>query len=500
VDAYYLVSQSFDAPTNAVNLGLLTSGVLQQSVSGGVSVIGALQMSAGRVPYGAASGGQLTQSSALVWDDSKHFLGIGTSTPRLSGATQGITLSGSSSGGALEGQYQSGTTSGTLLGIYGYNGTTLAASLTVLGGGATDSGSVVVSTKDTALGLSQRFRIRANGQAQWFNAPFVSLTSSSTPLAQANGTVFDIGITPPAQASAAGLILDAIKFDAITATLTGTTHVTTSTGFNLVDIERPTYTDSSAVTVDYGATVAIKGAPVAGGSLTLTNAYALWVQQGATRLSGDAIIGGTTYTNAVTAPTGNLSLGAPGHIDVGADVLPTITASLTLGNSSKSWNGYFGTVTVDTAIQGGAGSTLALQNAASPTTAIALTGANIQITGDMAPTVTFTQSLGSAAKPWNNVVTEYVTGGISGLNLNGSPTININAGIGGALVLDGAGGTVGGTGTTVGGATDKVAFFAVAPVARQTGGAATAGGSYTATEQGMINRMYSAMRNYGLLT
>lgn len=157
-------------------------------------------------------------------------------------------------------------------------------------------------------------------------------------------------------------------------------------------------------------------------------------------------------------------------------------------------------VTVDTAVQGGAGSILVLRNAASPTTAIALAGANIQVTGDVVPTSTFTQNFGSATYPWNNVTTEYVTGGISGLNLNGSPTININAGIGGALSLDGAGGTVGGTGTTIGSASDRVGFFAAAPVARQTGGAATAGGSYTATEQGMINRMYSALRNYGLLT
>jgi len=46
----------------------------------------------------------------------------------------------------------------------------------------------------------------------------------------------------------------------------------------------------------------------------------------------------------------------------------------------------------------------------------------------------------------------------------------------------------------------NLGFFGVAVVAQQTGGAATAGGAYTATEQGMINRMYSALRAYGLLT
>jgi hypothetical protein len=47
---------------------------------------------------------------------------------------------------------------------------------------------------------------------------------------------------------------------------------------------------------------------------------------------------------------------------------------------------------------------------------------------------------------------------------------------------------------------NKVGFFAVTPVIRQTGGAATAGTVYTATEQGMLNRVYAALRAYGLLT
>jgi hypothetical protein len=47
---------------------------------------------------------------------------------------------------------------------------------------------------------------------------------------------------------------------------------------------------------------------------------------------------------------------------------------------------------------------------------------------------------------------------------------------------------------------DIVAFFGVSGAGQQAGGAATAGGSYTGTEQGMINRMYSALRTFGLLS
>lgn len=45
-----------------------------------------------------------------------------------------------------------------------------------------------------------------------------------------------------------------------------------------------------------------------------------------------------------------------------------------------------------------------------------------------------------------------------------------------------------------------ISFFGGLTVAQQTGGAATAGAVYTATEQGMLDRAYQALRAYGLLT
>lgn len=50
------------------------------------------------------------------------------------------------------------------------------------------------------------------------------------------------------------------------------------------------------------------------------------------------------------------------------------------------------------------------------------------------------------------------------------------------------------------GSAPMIGFLGATAVVRQTGGAATAGGTYTATEQGMIQRTYDAMRAYGLLT
>lgn len=57
------------------------------------------------------------------------------------------------------------------------------------------------------------------------------------------------------------------------------------------------------------------------------------------------------------------------------------------------------------------------------------------------------------------------------------------------------------TGTQIGTATtQKIGFYGATPVVQQTGGSATAGSSYTTNEEGMINRMYTALRALGLLS
>lgn len=57
------------------------------------------------------------------------------------------------------------------------------------------------------------------------------------------------------------------------------------------------------------------------------------------------------------------------------------------------------------------------------------------------------------------------------------------------------------TGTKFGTATNqKLAFYNSTPVIQQTGGASTAGASYGATEQTMLQTVYNALRTYGLLS
>jgi hypothetical protein len=57
------------------------------------------------------------------------------------------------------------------------------------------------------------------------------------------------------------------------------------------------------------------------------------------------------------------------------------------------------------------------------------------------------------------------------------------------------------TGTQIGTAsTQKIGFLGATPAVQQTGGSASAGSSYTSTEQGMLNKAYAALRTFGLLS
>lgn len=63
------------------------------------------------------------------------------------------------------------------------------------------------------------------------------------------------------------------------------------------------------------------------------------------------------------------------------------------------------------------------------------------------------------------------------------------------FILDSTNGTKFGTATS-----QKLAFFNATPAVQQTGGAATASGTYGATEQAMIQTAYEALRTFGLLS
>jgi len=90
------------------------------------------------------------------------------------------------------------------------------------------------------------------------------------------------------RASAAGAVWKGIELRAATATISGSTNITTATGFNYLDIARPTLSAASALTVTNAATLYIANSPLGGGAgpATISNPYAIWVDDGLSRFDG----------------------------------------------------------------------------------------------------------------------------------------------------------------------------------------------------------------------
>lgn len=236
------------------------------------------------------------------------------------------------------------------------------------------------------------FNISATTNNFSFNGNYAAFARSGTAVnAQANGTVMNFGTVPPTLANSASAILDAYKWPAVTITLGGATHVTTAAGLNFIDVERPTITFGSAVTVDNAATMTIKGAPVAGGSVTITNACSLWVQRGSILMDsntdgfslGSAGKAGIYVRDPLAAGAANVAVddslmgqtvvgytnGAYADLVVGTHTGSTLHVSYLVDSSGAhsdafTVDGASGAITVSTATSlGGAvslGSTLAL--------------------------------------------------------------------------------------------------------------------------------------------
>ena len=115
------------------------------------------------------------------------------------------------------------------------------------------------------------------------------------------------------KASAAGATWKGIELRAATATITGSTNITTATGFNYFDIASPTLSAASALTVTNAATLYIANSPLGGGAgpATITNPYSIWIDAGISRFDGD----GTHVFELPADATGNLTV-ATGRIPV----------------------------------------------------------------------------------------------------------------------------------------------------------------------------------------
>lgn len=164
--------------------------------------------------------------------------------------------------------------------------------LTGLRIGNTANSNFVVGTVPTAIGI----RINPIGAStSSFGIIIENITAGSVDqfaIYTNNGAVSFLGSRT--KASAASMVWDAIEFRAATLTLTGTTNITLATGVNYHSIARPTITSAAAgLTITHAATQYIANAPLAAGTVLITNPYAFWVDDGKTRLDGALDLGAT---------------------------------------------------------------------------------------------------------------------------------------------------------------------------------------------------------------
>lgn len=110
------------------------------------------------------------------------------------------------------------------------------------------------------------------------------------------------------QVAGASFVYNAISVPTHTLTLTGSTSVT-SRGPSAVGIEQFTLTDASAVAVTNASSLYIADAPLSAGSVTLTNAYSVWVDAGNSRFDGRVL----KAKGANVAAANDLALGIDGN-------------------------------------------------------------------------------------------------------------------------------------------------------------------------------------------
>ena len=153
-----------------------------------------------------------------------------------------------------------------------------------------------------------------------------------------------------------------IHLDTSTITDSNTSGSGTATKYTHVTFEAPTLAaTNSSVTTTYASTLYVSGAPSAGANQTLTNAYALWVDAGDTRLDGDlTVAGGDIVLGATSVLSGGdtASLNNIDAIDSTTEAtieaaIDTLAALTSFGAAGATTNIVAGDVTMYNAVNDG---------------------------------------------------------------------------------------------------------------------------------------------------
>lgn len=165
----------------------------------------------------------------------------------------------------------------------------------------------------------------------------------------------------------------------------------------------PTYSFVGASTITNAATLAISGAPAAGTNATITNAYALWVQGGTTRLDGTSIILGANVVFDVASGAINFTGGNLSNFITGVGMLPQTDNSGQVGrpDTSKRFNSfssYWYDAKLSTALASAATITPAscLHHVTGTTTISTIATTNLPTSGNVSLTLIF-----DGVAPWN---------------------------------------------------------------------------------------------------
>ncbi len=269
-------SQVIVGPAGSKHLTYITNNVVRMQItSGGLVSIGANTGAASQLEVQTAS--DTTNGATAAWDNKFVTIGVGGST-----------------GSGLFFSYNQATNTGFI-------------------------GSLTPSTSYRNLNI----QVAASG------ASIMQLGSAFVQVGVGAAGVLNSALTVGGNrtvASGASATWDDINFLGVTLTLSGSTNITTATGLNFHTIGAPTYSNAT-IAVTHAATVYIANAPQTTGGMTITNAYALWIDNGKVRWDGGVAMGGgasaTLGTIGGSGPaTSTMNAWLPVNVDGNARFIP----------------------------------------------------------------------------------------------------------------------------------------------------------------------------------